>query len=327
MIRIGIIGLGEVGEHHARSIKELPNAVLSAVCDTDINKLKKISDQLHCKPFNSSKDLLSTELIDAVIICVPHNLHCNLVLEALENNKHVLIEKPMAVTVSECDRMINKAKEKSKLLLVSHNQVFYEPFKKIYSMIQNKEIKKPHLFRARLSIGGKFGQWRSSPQATGGGILFDAGVHRFYLANFLMGNVKTVSSILDTEKPKINGENSAAIILKFESGAIGIIDANYFAPKGVFDDMIEIISEDAMIKVPGCEAHFENFSKESDISIYQNGSWKNLNTPADNWIGTIKKSDDHFIKCILKEEIPLISGEIGKKTVELIELAYKNQVK
>jgi predicted dehydrogenase len=324
--RIGVIGLGEVGQHHVRGVLGARGADLAAIADLDAQLLAETAGTTGAAQYVDGVALLADESLDAVIICVPHKYHADLAVEALDRGKHVLVEKPMAVTTAECDRMIAAAEQAGRLLTVSHNQLFYEPHRKAKEMINRGAIGSPTMLRAHLAIGGKLGGWRADPDLTGGGLLFDAGVHRFYVARSLMGEIKAVTARLDTDRPRQKGEDQAAVTLEFVDGGLGVIDAGYHAPDGVFDDGIELIGADALIRIPGCEAHFENFSLEPDLLIHRSGTWEVVTTTPDSWPETIAKSVAHFIDCIAGRGDPLVPASEGRRIVEIIEAAYRSAI-
>ena len=111
MINIGIIGLG-VGAYHLRGTKDLTNAVVTYVCDTNEEVLKKIAEEYHIqKTCTDYRDMIADPTIDAVIVATPDHLHCEMVTDALRAGKHVLCEKPIALHVDECRKMIEVAEE------------------------------------------------------------------------------------------------------------------------------------------------------------------------------------------------------------------------
>src|SRR5690606_3848779 len=158
--------------------------------------------------------------------------------QALSAGKHVLLEKPMAVTVAECDALIAAARDAGRILAVSHNQLFYPPHRWLRDEIASGRLSQPSMPRLPLATGGKHGGLAPDPDLPGGGLLFDAGFHRFYLARFVMGEVTAVTAVLDTADPRGVGESHAIVTLEFANGGRAVIDAGYFGPQGAFDDQV-----------------------------------------------------------------------------------------
>ncbi|MHA6641308.1 Gfo/Idh/MocA family protein [Mesorhizobium sp. A623] len=325
-VRVGVIGLGEVGQHHVKGLLNGTNAVLAAVADISETLRGKTAEATGARAYASDVELLEDASIDAVVICVPHKFHADIAIRALAKGKHVLVEKPMAVSVAECDAMIAAAKTADKLLGVSHNQLFYPAHEWLRTQISSKAIERPSSVRLRLAIGGKLGGWRADPDLTGGGLLFDAGFHRFYVARSLMGEVESVTATLDTTDPRGIGEDRAAVTLAFRDGGQAIIEAGYHAPKGVFDDQIEVVSPSAMIRVPGIEAHFEKFTSEPDVLVWKGGKWSAVEVESIDWSATVGRSVQNFVAAIRGDEALRVDGEDGRRVVALLEATYRSAI-
>ncbi len=325
-VRVGVIGLGEVGQHHVKGLVNGTNAVLAAVADISEALRSRTAEETGAHAYASDVELLDDASVDAVVICVPHKFHADIAVRALEKGKHVLVEKPMAVSVAECDAMIAAAKAAGKLLGVSHNQLFYPAHEWLRSQISSKAIERPGAVRLRLAIGGKLGGWRADPDLTGGGLLFDAGFHRFYVARSLMGEVESVTATLDTMDPRGVGEDRAIVTLAFRDGGQAVIDAGYHAPKGVFDDQIEVVSSSAMIRIPGIEAHFEKFTSEPDVLVWKDGAWNAVEVESIDWSATVGRSVQNFVDAIRGDQPLRVDGEDGRRIVALLEATYRSAV-
>lgn len=326
LVRVGVIGLGEVGQHHVKGLMNAQNAVIGAVADMSEAIRVKTAAATGARAYASDAELLEDGDIDAVVICVPHKFHADIALRAFAKGKHVLVEKPMAVSVAECDAMIGAAKRADRLLGVSHNQLFYPAHEWLRQQIETNAIERPGIVRLRLAIGGKLGGWRADPDLTGGGLLFDAGFHRFYVARSLMGEVASVSATLDTNDPRGIGEDRAVVTLAFRDGGQAVIEAGYHAPKGAFDDQIEVVSPSAMIRVPGIEAHFEKFTAEPDLLVWADGTWNGVEVESIDWSTTVGRAVQNFVNAIQGSEPLRVDGEDGRQIVALVEATYQSAI-
>jgi predicted dehydrogenase len=334
-VRLAIIGLGAQGKQHIESFDliDFDNAELCAVVDLDAALAKSIAEQTGTRAY-SDLDLFfkqAPEFCDAVIVCVPNKFHCETVLNALSAGLHALTEKPIATSLAECDRMIAASEAAGKQFMVSHNLLFYEPHTVITNMIASGELKRPHEFRTRLTCGDMYGSWRDRADLCGGGLLIDSGAHRFYTARQMMGEVKSVTAWLDTRNPREVGEETAFVIMEFEQGGVGLIDSTFHAPGDVFDDLIELISKDGTIWIPGSEAEYlKSWSHPpvttgSDIVINRTGiggEWEVIQTPKDDWARSVAKSAKHFAACILGDEEPITSAAEGRRNLAVLEATY-----
>jgi predicted dehydrogenase len=143
------------------------------------------------------------------------------------------------------------------------------------------DIGRPVLIRLRLGMGPAWGGWRDSPARSGGGLLSDAGVHRLYLALFFFGPVRDVHAVLDV--PRQRGETFAVAVLEFASGALSIIEANHHGPRGTFDDEIEIVGSDAILRLGGIESLSFGYRSGAALSMSRDGRWTEVAVDGDDW--------------------------------------------
>lgn len=317
---VGIVGLGEIGQVHLRGFRGAPElARVRAVTDLDPELRRSTAIAAQAADCATLTELLARADVDAVSVCVPHNLHREIALAAIAAGKHVLLEKPMAVSVAECEEIIDAAARAGVRVGVSHNQLFHPPHVRARELLHSGALGRPLLVRMRLGIGGKFMGWRSDPAATGGGLLFDAGVHRFYVARALCGEVSEVMAMAD--EPRERGEDLAVVAMRFASGALGVIEANYYCPSGAFDDAIEICATRGMLYISGCEADFEGFRTGPALRRYD-GAWHEEHVEPGSWRESVYASVRAFARALVRGEPLPVDGQEGRAVVELIERVY-----
>src|SRR5262249_14098899 len=168
--------------------------------------------------------------------------------------------------------------------------------------------------------GGKFAGWRADPAATGGGLLFDAGVHRFYMARALFGEVREVAALADA--PPHSGEDIAVVALRFQSGALGVIEANYHCPPGAFDDAIEVCCQAGTLYLSGCEAGVEVFRTGTALRRYD-GEWHDMHVAPGSWDDSVYASVQAFARAVGRGEPAPVDGHEGRAVVELIQRVYE----
>ena len=323
-VKVGVIGLGEVGRHQANGVVAAPGATLAAVADFNEEFLSSTVRETGASGFATADELIEKADVDAIIVCVPHKFHIDLCRKALASGRHVLVEKPVTVSVAEADELIAIAGEKGKLFGASHNQIFYPPHVWLKEAVSEGRLARPTVLRLKLAIGGKLGGWRADPDLTGGGLLFDAGFHRFYVARSIMGEVAAVTANLDADDPRGIGENVGLVILEFRDGGRAVIEAGYFAPPGVFDDSIEAVTADALVRIPGLEAHFEKFSAEPELLIFRDGVWSEASVPVVAWPETVARSVANFVDAIRGNGRLAADGAEARRIVEIVEAVYQS---
>ncbi|MCD6727750.1 MAG: Gfo/Idh/MocA family oxidoreductase [Solirubrobacteraceae bacterium] len=318
MIRVGIIGLGEIGQYHLPALRVARGAELVAVCDLD-RALAERSAAGACAAYDDLEAMLSSAALDLLDVCLPHHLHRPVALRAIDAGCHVLLEKPMAISVAECDEIAAAAERAGRLVAISHNQLHYEPHRRLSALIEAGALGELRMLRARLAIGGRYGAWRSDPAKAGGGLLIDAGAHRLYLLRALGGPVHAVSAMMDDP----GSEERLVVTLEFASGALGVIDAAYGAPDGVVDDRVEAMGSRALAEVRGCEALFEGFAANDAplLRLWSGGAW--VDDPArGSWDDSVRASVRAAVEAIAHGERPPQGPAEGREVLALVEAAY-----
>lgn len=315
---VGVIGLGEIGQFHLRGYRRAEGAQVVAVADLD-GELRETSARVDgARAFADYNELLADPEVAIVSVCLPHVLHLPVTLAAIAAGKQVLVEKPLALTVAECDEIVAAAGAAGVTVGVQHNQIFYPPHVRARELIESGAIGRPLQLRLRLAIGGKFAGWRADPAVTGGGILFDAGVHRFYLARHLFGEIEELRSL--TDRPRADGEDGAIVALRFASGALGVIDAGYHGPPGMFDDAVEIVGTEGALYLSGCEAEFEGFRTGPALRRYD-GAWHDERVDSGDWADSVATSIAAFVDAVREDRQPPVTLADGRRIIELIEQA------
>jgi UDP-N-acetylglucosamine 3-dehydrogenase len=317
---VGVIGLGEIGQFHLRGYERSPGARVAAVTDLNAELLARTAAETGATAHDSIAALLADRSVEVVSLCLPHHLHLPVALEVIAAGKHLLVEKPLAITVEECDQIVAAAADAGVTVGVQHNQLFHGPHVRAQQLIDSGAIGRPVALRLRLGIGGKLGGWRADPKVVGGGILFDAGVHRFYMARRLFGEVAEVRAIVD--RGLASGEDQAVVSLRFENGALGVIDAGYHCPPGAFDDAIEVTGDRGMLYLSGCEAEFEGFRTGPALRRYADRAWHEERVPQGDWADSVAASIDAFVRALAAGEAPPVTVQEGRRIVELIHAAY-----
>jgi predicted dehydrogenase len=316
---VGVIGLGEIGQVHVAAIRRSPVARLVAVADTAAELLQPFAAG-GLSAYADAAELIADPSVGTVSVCLPHDLHFPVAMRALKAGKNVLVEKPLAIDPGQCQQLIDAAQASGVQLGVSHNQVFYAPHVEVKRLIDTGAIGRPALIRLRLGMGPLYGGWRDSPAQTGGGLLIEAGVHRIYLALHLFGPVRDVHAVLDV--PPERGEEFAVVVLQFESGVLGVIEANYHGPRGTFDDEIEIVGSEATLRLAGCESLYVGYRGGSALAMFRDRQWSEVPVPDDDWQSSVQASVIAYLEAVTVGREPPVTGAAGLEAVRLIHRIY-----
>lgn len=224
----GIIGCGAISHMHAGAIVEIESAELVAC--TDINKanLSAFSEQYGITPYDDYKKMLADPRIEAVCICTPSGLHKKFCIDTANSGKHIVVEKPMALTTGDCDAIIEACeRNKVKLEVISQNR-FKEAFRYVKSLVAEGKLGKivsadiyMKYYRSPEYYGAS--NWKGTWAMDGGGALMNQGIHGVDIMLFIMGDVKSVFGYTRTLARDIEVEDTASAVVEYKNGALGVI--------------------------------------------------------------------------------------------------------
>ena len=222
MLKIAIVGTGIIGASHINAIKMLDDCQLVALCDINEEKVKALAEELNVPYFLNYKDIPGNVDCDAVILNLPHGLHCESTVFFLNSGKHVLVEKPMANTVAECEEMMAAAERNGKKLAVAHIQRYFNASEIIKGFIESEEIGKPCMYTEFRSINyfdEKRPRWFLDKKMAGGGIVMNYGAHAFDKLFYNTGaRPISIDANCSNYKNDATIEGHAQIFAKFDNG-------------------------------------------------------------------------------------------------------------
>ncbi|MBR2472137.1 MAG: Gfo/Idh/MocA family oxidoreductase [Clostridia bacterium] len=232
MVRIGIVGLGNMGRSHSKNIfgGKIPNGKLTATCDTDASKLEWLKEMGHeeVKTFTDAETMFKSGEVDLVIVAVPHYFHPPMVKLALANNLNVISEKPAGVYTKQVREMNEAAEKSDKIFGVMFNQRTNPVYRKVRQMIQDGEL--GHIKRVtwiitdwyRTQVYHDSGAWRSTWKDEGGGLLVNQCPHQIDLWQWLFGMPKRVRAFAGFGKYRnIEVETEVTAYMEYENGTVG----------------------------------------------------------------------------------------------------------
>ena len=331
-VSFGIVGCGFTGSVHAQAIKRIERGKLLAAYDIDEKKVKKFAKKYNVEAYTDLEKFLSRDDIQIVNICTPSSLHGSLGIKAAEAGKHLIIEKPLDVTPERCNVIIDAAhKNKVKLTVIFQNR-FKETVQALRSALEEGRFGKLVLGNAlvrwhRSPEYYRKGGWKGTKKYDGGGALINQSIHTIDLLQWMMGPVKEIQSKIRTLVHDIEVEDTALAILEFENGALGLIEGTTSIYPG-FDERLEIYGENGSACVEGNKIVIWDFKeeKEGDKKIRLIGQENKTGGAREATGISIKyhrRQIEDMINAVLFNRKPLIDGEEGKKTVEIIHRIYK----
>ncbi len=238
-LRFGILGCGVIGPHHARAIAGLDSADLVAVADVVPELAERLASEYGCSAYSSLGEMLAEAELDAVCVCTPSGMHAEDAIAALEAGKHVVIEKPVDVTLKAADRLLEVQRATGGRVAVVSQHRFDVATQAVHEAVSKGEF-------GRLTSGSAevrwwrsqsyydSGGWRGTWELDGGGVLINQAIHSIDLLQWLMGPVVEVTAYTGLlAHERIEVEDTAVAILKFSGGALGTIVATTAAYPGL----------------------------------------------------------------------------------------------
>ena len=230
--RVGIIGIGNMGSAHAACIGDgkIRGMKLTCVCDCRIPRLQMVQERYpSVAVFTDYKDMYASGLVDAVVIAVPHRLHAQMAVDALESGLHVLVEKPVDVSVSQARRLNEAAEKSDRVFGIMFNQRTNQLFQKARELVQSGQLGElkqcvwivTNWYRTQHYYDS--GSWRATWAGEGGGVLLNQAPHNLDLWQWICGMPVSVTAFCDVAKyHRIEVEDDVPIAARYANGATGL---------------------------------------------------------------------------------------------------------
>ena len=231
-LKIGIVGCGVIADIHAQAIKQSENAELHSVYSRTENNVKKCGEKYGISWFTDWDKFISDKELDIVSICTPNGNHLEYGEKAAKAGKHVVVEKPIEVTLERAKKLIAVCEENNVKLAVIYQSRFVPEIEKLKKQIEQNVIGKIFMGDAyikwfRNQEYYNSGVWRATFKLDGGGALINQAIHTIDLLQWFMGDVETVYGKIGTfTHDGIEGEDTAVAVIKYKSGAIGVIEGS-----------------------------------------------------------------------------------------------------
>lgn len=335
-IRFGILGCGRISKNHVDALKSnISQAALIAVCDLDEEKAELRAmqyDTAGLKPvvYTDYIEMLEKENLDAVAICTESGYHAPHAIDCLNHGLHVLVEKPMALTINDAEMMITLANERSLKLGVCHQNRFNPSIQKLRRALEEGRFGKLVNGTARILWTRDIDYYKQAPWrgtwGLDGGTLMNQCIHNIDLLQWMMGGeVQSVYGQTGTFLRDIEAEDFGAIIIRFKNGSIGIVEGSVCVYPKNLEETLSIFGEKGTVVIGGLAVNKIQTWSFSDVRDYDNDSIDN-SIEINNVYGT-----GHtplyvdFIDAINNNRKPYISGEDGKIALNIVLKVYEQE--
>lgn len=331
MIRFAILGCGRIARRHADllGLEQIGGARLTAVCDTNSVRAQAFGDRYRVKAFTQLAEMLQQPDIDVVAVLTPSGMHAEHAMAAARSGRHIVVEKPIALTLDDADAMIAAAAAaKVRLFVVKQNR-FNVPVLKMREALEKGRFGRLVLGTVRVrwcrdqayyDQDGWRGTW-----ALDGGVLSNQASHHVDMLSWFMGDVVSVYAKGITALVDIEAEDTAAATLKFANGALGIIEATSAARPKDIEGSVSILGSSGAVEIAGFAMNSIRtwqFSvpDENDTIVMEKYS---VNPPDVYGFGH-HAYYEHVVHCLQSGNAAVVDGVEGKRSLELISALYES---
>jgi predicted dehydrogenase len=337
-IRVGIIGSRFIAAAHAEALRQTPGVELTAVASPNAEHAWALRRRFAIEhAFTDYKDMLSSGFVDAITIACPNDLHAQVTIDAAAAGKHVLVDKPMAMSLAECDRMIDACKKAGVILMYGENLCFAPKYVRAKQLADQGALGNVYYVRQLECHSGPHADWFWDINRSGGGVLMDMGCHSIAYCRWVFGNAPIQSVYAEVGNfvhgSRTHGDDHSVVMIRFAEskqhpqGGLAVAE-NSWARAGGLDDRAEIYGSKGLTVA--------DIARGGALQTYSASGYNDAGEKAEQTRGWTWTSFDevwnygfpqemaHFADCIENGKRPMLSGEDGRAVLEIICAAYKS---
>ena len=315
-LKIGLVGCGGLGSRHAAHIESIEGAELVSVCDYELASATALADKLASQPavYDDHRTMLSAQSLDIVLVVTPNFVHSPITVDAATAGAHVFCEKPMALTVEDCDAMIEAADNAGVFLMIGYVRRFQNAYRKMKQLIDEGrigEVRMAHTVRLGTGAPGGAEGWQLDRERYGG--LFSMHSHELDQLTWMAGDVRAVQAAMRYGDESDNTvEESIFINLEFCSGAIGSLSSSRIYPSGSYE--LGVAGTEGSVKITsgmGAQLTLNRVGEKPEHMSFErnNGLLEEMN---------------YFLQCIRTGEQPQSNGLDGRRTIAISLAAHES---
>ena len=330
--KVALLGAGFIADIHLESYRRfVPEAEVTAIYSRSAERASRVAAHWGIPAwFDDIDRLIAGADCEVVDICLPNFLHHRVTLAAARAGKHVIVEKPLCMTLDEADEMIAVCREHDRRLMYAEELCFAPKYERVRQLVGEGAVGEIYMLKQLEKHSGPHSDWFWDVDESGGGVLMDMGCHAFAWFRWMLGGnpvVKSVWATMDTvrHKARTRGEDNAVCVVEFEGGVIGLAEDGWAKPGGM-DDRIEVYGTTGV--------SFADLFRGSSAATYSEQGYGYAAEKAgltQGWTYTMFEEVfnqgyphelRHFIECVRSGATPLVTGEDGRAVLEIICAAY-----
>lgn len=325
-IGVGVIGAGFIGSKHAEVYASLEGCRLVGMCDVNHERLHAQCEKLHCQPFTDYRELIERDDVDAVSICLPEANHVKASVECAQGGKHILLEKPLATNLEDCDRILDAVAGSGVTFTVGHLLRFDPKYAQAYEYVRSGGI--GNIVQVKAQRNGMISAGYGAGRGTS--VMFHVGIHDVDLMLWFADDspIRVSAEKADGVLGSLGTEDAVLSTVKFRKGAIGSVGASWVLGdrlgSGVNASM-EIIGDKGYIGIDlGAERGLRVFSDSDGWLFPDLWHWPSF---GGRMGGALEAQLRHFLRCIREQTPPLVSGAEARSAVAVVLAALESASK
>lgn len=331
VLRFALVGCGRIAKRHADLLGrgQIQGAELAGVCDNVVSKAEKLASSFDIPAYADMHEMMRRVQPDAVVVLTESGYHASHTIALAPYGKHIVVEKPMALTLDDADAMIAACDKYGVRLFVVKQNRFNVPVLKLREALEAGRFGKLVLGTIRVRWCRRqayYDQdaWRGT-WALDGGVLTNQASHHVDLLEWMMGDVESVYAKSMKALANIEAEDTAVVVLRFRSGALGLIEATTAARPTDLEGSISILGERGTVEIGGFAVNhmkvwqFEEAQAEDDEVLEK----YSVNPPSVYGFGH-QAYYEHVVGCLLHERRQLVDGLEGRRSLELVSAIYES---
>jgi UDP-N-acetylglucosamine 3-dehydrogenase len=326
-LRVALIGAGRIVELGHLPGFQKAGAQVVALCDVNQDNLASLAERFQVdRRYTDWHTMLDDGGFEAVSVCTPPSLHGEMAASSARHGYHTLVEKPMALTLDECDEMIRAARDGGVLLMIAHNQRFSWRHVIAREVLDRGDLGQPRRVHAAFTHGGpeKWSpnqSWYFNTQLAGHGAFFDLGYHKIDLLRWLLGQeVTDIHAFSATFEKPTSAEDTMVAALRFSGGALGTLQISWASRPGV-EDLVSVSCARGIIHVPSAGTEPVRIHEQLPAGDVLESTHLNHAGALDptGWFGMAAA----FVDAVTGGKPSPVSGEEGKATLAAVLKTYR----
>lgn len=331
-VRVGIVGSQFISSVHAEALRHCPQAQLVAVASPTPGNAEKLAQRFGIpNAYRDYRELLARPDIDMVVVGVPNDLHCPVVLDAAAAGKHVVMEKPLCLNLAQADQMIAVCRDANVKLMYAEELCFAPKYVRLKRLLDSGALGRPTLLKQSEKHDGPHAAHFWDVNRSGGGVALDMGCHAIAFFRWMLDRqpIASVYAQMSTmvHGEKTRGDDNAILILEFANGVTCVAEESW-TKLGGMDDRAEVHGSEGVAYADLLHGNaIETYSRQGyDYAVEKAGTTQgwSFTMYEENWNYGFHAEMAHFVDCVQHDKPPLVTGEDGRAVLEAVFAAYES---